>query len=290
MTLSAVTVVVATHNRPATLLRTLPLHEAPVIVVDNGSPRVAVDAIRDNHPGVRLVELPHNVGAVARNIGARAAETPYIAFADDDSWWHPGSLSRAVELLDAHPRLAVLAARTVVGRDERPDPLSTVLAASPLGRAPDLPGPSVLGFLSCSIVVRRTAFLEVGGFDDLLFFRGEETLLALDLAAAGWGLAYVDSVIAHHDPDPRDPATQAAARQREVRNALLTLWMRRPLSLAIMRTAAAARGDLAHRRAVGEVFVRLPRALARRHPLPQHVEQAFRRVERNQRSPHPAST
>jgi GT2 family glycosyltransferase len=282
MTLPAVTVVVATRNRPASLLRTLPRHEAPVIVVDNGSAETALDAVRLHHPDVRFVRLAHNIGAVARNVGAQLANTRYVAFADDDSWWHPGALARAVDVLDRHPRLAVLAARTVVGADERPDPLSDALAASPLGCAPDLPGPSVLGFLSCSIVVRRGAFLAVGGFDDLLFFRGEETLLALDLTATGWGVAYVDSVLAHHDPDPRDPAAQSAARQREVRNALLTLWMRRPLPLAVARTAAAAGVDPVHRRAVGEVLVRLPRALARRRRLPAHVEQAFRRLERSE--------
>jgi hypothetical protein len=43
------------------------------------------------------------------------------------------------------------------------------------GAAPDLPGPSVLGFLACSAIVRRSAFLDVGGFDDILFFVGEES-------------------------------------------------------------------------------------------------------------------
>ena len=63
------------------------------------------------------------------------------------------------------------------------------MAAAPLGRDPDLPGPSILGFLACAVVVRRSAFLDVGGFDDVVFFGGEEERVALDLAAAGWGLA-----------------------------------------------------------------------------------------------------
>lgn len=31
---------------------------------------------------------------------------------------------------------------------------------------------------------------------------GEETLLAYDLAAAGWQLCYVADVVAHHHPSP----------------------------------------------------------------------------------------
>jgi hypothetical protein len=58
----------------------------------------------------------------------------------------------------------VLAARVLVGPDRRRDPVCDEMAHSPLGRAADLPGPSVLGFIACGAVVRRSAFLEVGGF------------------------------------------------------------------------------------------------------------------------------
>ncbi len=37
----------------------------------------------------------------------------------------------------------------------------------------------------CGAVVRRSAFLEVGGFCELLLLAGEEELLALDLAQSG---------------------------------------------------------------------------------------------------------
>ncbi len=62
---------------------------------------------------------------------------------------------------------------------------------SPLPVEPDLPGPPVLGFLACAAIVRRKAYLEVGGFDPRMMIGGEEELLAADLASAGWGLAYV---------------------------------------------------------------------------------------------------
>jgi hypothetical protein len=52
---------------------------------------------------------------------------------------------------------------------------------------PDLPGPPVLGFIACGGIVRRAAFLEVGGFNSRLGVGGEEELLAVDLTARGWG-------------------------------------------------------------------------------------------------------
>jgi hypothetical protein len=120
-----------------------------VVVVDNGSSDGAQRMVGERLPAVELIELGANHGAAARTVGARRWRAPYVAFADDDSWWAPGALARAADLMDAHPRLALLAARVVVGDDERPDPVSALMARSPLPAAPDLPGPPVLGFLAC---------------------------------------------------------------------------------------------------------------------------------------------
>jgi GT2 family glycosyltransferase len=235
---SRVAVVIATRNRGpellGTLTRLLALDERPrVVVVDNGSTDGTAQLIRDRQPGVQVVGLRRNRGAAARTIGARLVDTPYVAFSDDDSWWAPGALGRAVELLDRHPRLAVLAARVLVGPDQRVDPVCREMADSPLPPADDLPGPPVLGFIACGAVVRRDAFLEVGGFDARLGVGGEEELLSLDLATRGWGLAYVADVVAHHHPSPvRDPSGR---RRRQVRNALWSAWLRRPVGSAARR-------------------------------------------------------
>src|SRR5919108_2255895 len=159
-----VAVVIATRNRGTELLGTLArlraLHERPpIVVVDNGSTDGTCELVRAHQPGVRVVGLRYNWGGAARTIGARLVDSPYVAFSDDDSWWAPGALGRAVDLLDRHPRLAVLAARVLVGPDQRLDPACDRMAHSPLPSAADLPGPSVLGFVACGAVVRRVAFL-----------------------------------------------------------------------------------------------------------------------------------
>ena len=85
-----------------------------MIVVDNGSTDATADRVR-RHPGVELISLPRNLGAAARNAGARAARTPYVAFSDDDTWYAADAPSRMADLFDRHPRLAVITARILVG-------------------------------------------------------------------------------------------------------------------------------------------------------------------------------
>jgi GT2 family glycosyltransferase len=276
---SQVTTVVMTRDRWPDLQRSLPRHAAPVILVDNGSGDGTPAHVRRDFPHVHVIELPDNHGALARNIGVQAARTPYVAFADDDSWWAPDALPTAVELFERHPRLGLLAARMLVGAEEAPDPVCSQMATSPLGRAADLPGPSVLGFLACGAVVRRSAFLAAGGFDAVVFFMGEEERLALDLAALGWGVAYVDQVVAHHHPSPtRDTV---ARRALAARNRLLTAVMRRPWRVVAGQVVEDLRAGPAGRRAVAEAVPRLPRALRHRRRLPLQVEAMRRALEQH---------
>ena len=280
-----VAVVIITRNRRESLLTSLAhltaLPETPrIVVVDNGSSDGTLEAVASAYPGVATIALDTNEGSAARNRGVRLAGTPYVAFADDDSWWAPGALTRAADLLDAHPRLAVVAARMLVGPEERLDPVCELMAASPLTQQVGVPGSAVLGFVACGAVVRASAVLEAGGFHRHFGVGGEEELLTLDLAAAGWALTYADAVVAHHHPSPaRDPAGR---RRIQARNALWCAWLRRPLPVAAARTlrlASGAAGDSTARDALMDAVRGLPWVLRERRRLPVQVEQAIRMLE-----------
>ncbi|MEU2030686.1 glycosyltransferase family 2 protein [Nocardia amamiensis] len=284
-TLAKTTVVIATRNRASELARTLTelraLRPRPAIVVlDNASvDDTAVAA--EKFPDVRVVRLSRNLGAAARNLGVAIARTPYVAFSDDDSWWAGDALPEAERVLDAYPQLGLVAGRTLVGADHRDDPVNELMATSPLGHHPDLPGPSVLGFLACAAIVRREAYLQAAGFSPLLHFGAEERLLSLDLAACGWHLCYVADVRAHHHPSKRRPP-QAWRRRVEQRNNALIAWMRRPLrrcaaeSAGLLCRAVRDPGTLL---AIAGIMRRLPRALAQRRRLPPEIERRARTLE-----------
>lgn len=233
-----VSIVLLTHNRVGELIRTLDklltMPEKPsVIVVDNASTDGTAAIVTQRYPQVQLVSLPRNIGGAGRNAGVRLATTPYVAFCDDDSWWEDGALDLAVEILDHYPDVAALCGRVLLGVDCREDPTCAEMARSPLP-ADGLPGPALLGFIACAVVFRRDAYLQAGGYEARFFIGGEEELLTLDLAAAGWRLAYVPQLTVHHHPSPyRD---NIARQVIVIRNALWVAWLRLPPAWALRET------------------------------------------------------
>ncbi|MEU0154631.1 hypothetical protein [Micromonospora fulviviridis] len=148
----------------------------------------------------------------------------------------------------------------------------------PLGTEPDAPGPTVLGFLACAVVQRRDAYRQVGGFAERLGTYGEEALLAMDLAAAGWNLAYVPELVAHHLPVPagRDPG---ARRRAEARNRVLTAALRRPGSVLRAGVADAWR-DPTGRAGLRDAARQAGWVLRHRRRLPAEVEAALATLSR----------
>ena len=285
MTDARVTVVVATRDRNSSLLHTLERLATvsggpPVIVVDNGSADGSPEAVRRAFPDVEVVTAGRNLGSAARTLGVERASTPYVAFSDDDSWWAPGALDRAAAAMDAHPNVGLVAARVEVGAGGVLDPVCAEMARSPLPADPRLPGRPVLGFLACGAVVRRTAYVEVGGFSDFLFFIGEEGLLAIDMAQAGWALTYLDEVVAHHHPHPR--VDHGGRRRQATRNDLLSAWMRRRPRSALRASArilASAPRDAAVLRGIGDAFAVLPAAVRRRRVIDAHLDRRLTLLE-----------
>jgi GT2 family glycosyltransferase len=276
---AAISLVIATRNRAADLEATLTRLRAapdpvPVVVVDNASSDATRDVVRAaaTDGPVTLVALSENQGAAARTVGVRTAGTPIVAFNDDDSWWEPAALQEAVRLFEAFPRLGLAAGRVVI-RDGTDDPVCTAMARSPMVVDEPLPGPAVLGFVACGAVVRRDAYLDVGGFHPRYGVGGEEGLLALDLWAAGHAVAYVPSLVAHHHASAR--RNGARRRTSDVRNDLWTLWLRRSAAAVTVGTARTLAASLLRaelRAGVTAALAGLPWVIGERRAVPAWLE------------------
>lgn len=283
-----VSVVIITHNRCSELDRTLAalasLPERPsVVVVDNGSTDQTVAMVRARHPSTTLLTPGVNLGAVGRNLGVRAVRTPYVAFCDDDTWYEPEALRRAADLLDAHPTLAVVTASIIVEPYGRLDAICEEMAASPLPAPQGIPGHPLLSFLAGVSIVRRTAFLDAGGFSERLWLGGEEELLASDLARAGWHMTYVPEIVAHHQASRQRDAH--LRRRHGIRNTLWFTWLRRPLGSAVRRTGGLLRRlplDRVSAYGVLEAVGGVVWVLRERNVVPPHIEEGYRLLEESQ--------
>ncbi|KVQ52069.1 glycosyl transferase [Burkholderia cepacia] len=280
-----VTAVVLTCRRAAELAHTLArltaLPDRPaIVVVDNASTPATAALIRDRFAHATLVQAPANLGAAGRNLGAAIARTRHIAFCDDDTWWAPGSIAEAANLLDAYPHVAAVTARVLVGPEQREDPTCGLMADSPLDSPVALPGRPILGLLAGATAFRRSAFVQAGGYHPRYFLGGEEALLAFDLYGAGHWLVYAPHLTVHHYPSPRrdGPARASVA----ARNSTWTAWLRWPAAAAWLYTVRRL-PLLCRERAIARTLAGLPWILRERRAIPPHVERMRRRLDRDAR-------
>jgi GT2 family glycosyltransferase len=285
-----ITVVVLSRNHVRqtvdTVARLTALPEAPcVIVADNGSSDATVSLLGSLFPRVRIVQGLRDLGTAGFNRAIALVSTDYVACCDDATWWAPGALARAVKLLDANPRIAVLNAR-VIGDDEREiSPGRLIVGAIPPGTDTDgLPGPALVHYMAGACILRTQVFRAIGGYDEHLAAGAAEELAALDVLSAGHAIVYCEAALAHRQP--LAAWTTPAQHCTLARNAAWVAWMRLPARDALRATGHAL-AVFARQRALGPSGIALVRGafwtLPRRHVVPREVALLTRQVRRAER-------
>jgi N-acetylglucosaminyl-diphospho-decaprenol L-rhamnosyltransferase len=184
-----------------------------IVVVDNGSGDQSAAQIRRVAPDVHLLTLPQNIGfAAANNAGAREliAESAYL-FVNSDAFVRvQGSVARLLESLNdrrvgvAVPRLRnhdLSLQRTVVPLST---PLPELVRASGFSRfVPNRLQPylgtywdhghsrRISAAIGPVLLVRATAWDQLGGFSEREFMYAEDLDLFWRAAALGWRAQFV---------------------------------------------------------------------------------------------------
>jgi glycosyltransferase involved in cell wall biosynthesis len=146
-----------------------------IIVVNDGSTDKTREVVSSLGQKVRLLSQMNQGPGEARNLGANVAKGEWLAFLDADDVWLPGKLSKQLEYV-RDPSVAVVNCRA---KTKQGDPMPASISFDRLWEINDL--------ITSSAIVRRSAFLEVGGFDPRPDLRSAEDYdLWLRLAARGW--------------------------------------------------------------------------------------------------------
>ncbi len=234
-----VAVVITTYNVRSLLERCLDSLDAArgslvaeVVVVDNGSGDDTWPMLmaRDD---VRAIRGSPDLGfGGANNIGAAATDAPLVLFLNPDTEPEPGSLETLVDELRRRPEAAVAGPRLTLpdggldpaARRHFPRPgnalhrlLGSPRILGPRPARPYNPGDPADGSVSdidavsgACLLVRRTAFQAVRGFDPGFFMYGDDLDLQRRIANNGWTSLYVPtSRVWHHK--------RQSSRQRPLR-------------------------------------------------------------------------
>jgi GT2 family glycosyltransferase len=186
---------------------------AEVVVVDNDSGDGIREKLAARTPEARvLVEAANRGFGTACNRGARETNRPYILFLNSDAYVRPGAVGMLAAALDADPKAAAAGPRLVepdgslqTSIRRLPTPWrifceSVGLAFVSGGREPfsghaatrqdHARAGAVPALMGAALLVRRSAFEEVGGFDEDFFLYAEETDLMARWKRRNWRIRY----------------------------------------------------------------------------------------------------
>ena len=217
-----VTVLIPAYNTAPTIERALAsvwrqnYPEIEVIVVDDASTDdTGIRVQKMAGANLHVIRLDENRGECgAMNAGIQGARTDYIAFLDADDEWLDGKLIRQLPIIEARPEMTFIASG-----GQSVDPGGRILDTFGLELPPYSPRELWRGLLlesyvlKSTVVARRAALLEVGGFDQVLTISGDQDMW-IKLASNGEA-GFVPELLVRKHEVPASLMKRYGAQQEE---------------------------------------------------------------------------
>lgn len=182
------------------------------VVVDNGSSDGTVDVVRERFPQVRVIESSNDGLAAGWNRGIAETGSEHVLVLNADAWLVEDALSRLVAAADRHPRAAAIGPKLLnpdgsLQRSVRGFPTTWRLATEYLylrklaPRSRSLNAFYGAGFdhqseravewvMGACFLLRRSAYDEVGPFDERFFLFSEEVDWMRRATDRGWSVVF----------------------------------------------------------------------------------------------------
>lgn len=216
-----VSVIIVTYNSEATINDCLgsvisSSLESEVVVVDNNSTENTIEVI-NKFPSVKLIQNKENLGfGSGNNLGVKNTDSEYIFFLNPDTKVETGAVEKLGEYLDNNADVAAVGPKLLNsdGSIQKelanfPTLLSQLLILLRLHRFPLISNLAYPNFnydktqeaehlMGAALMVRRSVFEEIGGFDEKFFLWFEETDLLKRIKEAGYKIVYYPEAVVTH--------------------------------------------------------------------------------------------
>lgn len=210
---SSVTIIlVSYYNTPQlryclpALCETIP-PQAKIILIDNATSDTGLDWVVESFPRIELVRSPHNGGfGFANNIAARLTDSEYLVFLNPDTVPLSGWLERLIAALQEQPLVGLVTPKILLLTEPGINTCGNTIHITGISMCRGVRahasefavGDNVTAISGACFAMRRSLFLELGGFDETFFMYMEDTDISLRARLLGYEIAYVaDSVIKH---------------------------------------------------------------------------------------------
>lgn len=196
----------STHMLASCLAGLRENHIGRIIIVDNQSDDDISGWCAQQAPAAQLIRNPRNEGyGRGNNIGVKAATTDVCLIVNPDAVLQPGALAALLAAAERYPAVALFG--PAISEIENGHERTLFSARSPLsgylpnaGGAVTVPtGEASTPFLmGACYLVRRAAFLRLGGFDPEIFLYYEDDDLCRRISDAQAGPVYVPAAQVRH--------------------------------------------------------------------------------------------
>ncbi len=214
-------------------IRSLPAG-VEVIVVDNAS--CDGSAASAQEVGARCIRSQENLGfGKASNLGAAQSDREFILFLNPDAMLHADALETMVATASRYPDAGAVGPRFVDADGNSTWRFSSALHPVPKDGVKQAVEPDATCCMplltGAALLCRRTAFEEIGGFDENIFLYHEDDDLCLRLTRAGWSLIYEPDAEVFHASGQSSRRSLSLARFKSEQRVLSLAYVSRKYAL-----------------------------------------------------------
>ena len=166
-----------------------------ILFVDNASSDDSLKIVKQNYPLVRVIENNENLGfGLANNIGGQEANSEYLFFLNNDTKVDPNVLTKLIDVISKDRTIGICACKLM--SYDGAQYFHTGIGCDIFGYP--IVNKQVFYAEGSALMIRRSLFLSVGGFDTEYFMYHEDVDLAWRIQLIKYKIIPVTQAIVYH--------------------------------------------------------------------------------------------